>query len=305
MKPSAPVLAATDLSAPARDAVARACWLAAQGGSELHILHALELDALDTLRDMLGAKLAPTKDALEAEALERLARLAADLTRSRGVTAQTRVVSGTPLATVTREADALAADLIVLGFRGESFLRHAMLGSTAARLLRKSVRQTVLVVKQPPHEAYRRVLVAVDFSSASLSAILAARRWAPDAELLLLHAFELPYEGKLWVAGIEQDVISQHIQAGIDKRRKQLHELAADAGLEPLGYVARVVHGDPSRHIIIIEQEDDVDLIVVGKHGAHGAEELLLGSVTKRVLAEAQGDVMIVPDARAAPGDPY
>ena len=45
MKPLMRILAATDLSAPARPAVARAFRLAAPGGSELHILCALELDA--------------------------------------------------------------------------------------------------------------------------------------------------------------------------------------------------------------------------------------------------------------------
>ena len=50
-----------------------------------------------------------------------------------------------------------------------------------------------------------------------------------------------------------------------------------------------------------MEQEVDADLIVVGKHGAHIAEELLLGSVTKHVLAESQCDVMVICDPREAP----
>lgn len=35
-----------------------------------------------------------------------------------------------------------------------------------------------------------------------------------------------------------------------------------------------------------MEQVYDCDLPLVGKHGAHIAEELLLGGVTKHVLAE-------------------
>jgi len=37
----------------------------------------------------------------------------------------------------------------------------------------------------------------------------------------------------------------------------------------------------------------DCDLIVLGKHGESMVEELLLGSVTKQVLAESQGDVLV------------
>ena len=300
MSTSERILAATDLSAPARHAVERAFRLAAQAGGELHVLHALELDALDTLRELLGADFPPAKAALEADAQERLARLVADPARHRGIAARTRVVAGSPLAVVAREADALDAGLLVLGARGESFLRSAILGSTAARLLRKSLRRPVLVVRQPPRGDYRSVLVAVDFSPAALRAIQAARRWAPGAPLVLLHAFELPFEGKLRFAGVEEQVIGQYVRAGIQARRRQLAELAAEAGLAPAGYATRVIPGDPTQQILAMEQEYEVDLIVVRKHGRHITEELLLGSVTNRVLAEAQGDVLVITDPRPA-----
>jgi nucleotide-binding universal stress UspA family protein len=45
----------------------------------------------------------------------------------------------------------------------------------------------------------------------------------------------------------------------------------------------------------------DTDPLVVGKHGAHIAEELLLGRVTRHVLAESQCDVLVIPDPRKAP----
>jgi pyruvate/2-oxoglutarate dehydrogenase complex dihydrolipoamide acyltransferase (E2) component len=68
----------------------------------------------------------------------------------------------------------LTCDLLVLGARGTSFMRHLMLGSTAERLVRKSNRP-LLVVRQPPHERYRRVIVALDFSPSSLAALELAR----------------------------------------------------------------------------------------------------------------------------------
>ncbi|WP_294261190.1 universal stress protein [Propionivibrio sp.] len=194
MKTPQTILAATDLSAPARHAVERAFRLAASGGSELHIIHALELDTLDSLREMLGDDLSAVKAGLEDDARERLNRLAGDPASHQGVAARSRVAPGNPLSVIAAEADALNADLVVLGARGESLLRHAMLGSTAARLLRKSAQCPVLVVKQAPHENYRSVLVAVDFSPVSLQAIRSARLLAHSADLVLLHALELPYE---------------------------------------------------------------------------------------------------------------
>jgi len=302
MKPLMRILAATDLSAPARHAVARAFRLAAPGGSELHILCALELDALDvSLREMLVGDSSTVKSALVDDAREQLARLAGDPAIHQGLAALPRVVVGNPLTVITAEADALDANLIVLGARGESFLRHTLLGATAARLLRKSARRPVLVVKQVPHEAYRSVLIAVDFSPVSLQAIRMARQLAPDADLVLLHAFELPYEGKLKFAGVDEQVIRQYITAGSETRRKRLHNLAAAAGLAPMEYSVRIVRDDPAQQIVAMEQEVDADLIIVGKHGSHIIEELLLGSVTKHVLAESQCDVLVMCDPREAP----
>lgn len=302
MKPIKHILAATDLSAPARHAVERAYLIAAQTHCELHIVHAMELDMLDSLRELLGANLSQTKTTIEADARTRLEQLASNPDIQHGIAPHLRVVSGNPLDVVTREADALDAALVVFGARGESYLRHAMLGSTAARVIRKTTRQLVLVVKQSPHEAYRHVLVAVDFSPASLIAIRAAKRWAPVATLVLVHAFELPYEGLLWRAGVEQQEITKYIHADLNKHRARLHDLAAEAGLTPTDYSVRVLHGEPSQQIIAMEQEYDADLIVIGKHGANFTEELLLGSVTKHVLAESQGDVLVVADALSAAG---
>ena len=63
----------------------------------------------------------------------------------------------------------------------------------------------------------------------------------------------------------------------------------------------RIARGDPAQQIIAMEQEVDADLIVVGKHGSHIIEELLIGSVTKHVLAESQCDVMVICDPRDPP----
>lgn len=52
-------------------------------------------------------------------------------------------------------------------------------------------------------------------------------------------------------------------------------------------------HGPAVARILEHAEERDADLIVLGKHGAGMVEELLLGSVTKHVLADARQDVLI------------
>jgi nucleotide-binding universal stress UspA family protein len=247
---------------------------------------------------MLGEGVAALKQKLDEDANAALAQLIEQAKAKRKVKVEGRVLSGPPLETILEHAAILDAELLVLGAQGESFLRRTLLGSTASRLLRRTFRQPVLVVKQMPHEAYCRLLVAVDFSSASLQAIQMGRRLAPQAEITLLHALELPFEGKLTFAGVDEVLIRQYVQTEREQCQRRLHELAAAAGLVATDYSALVLHGNSSQHIITQEQELDCDLIVLSKHGSHLTEELLLGSVTQHVLVESQGDVLVFADER-------
>jgi len=292
MKPLTRILAATDLSAPARHAVERGFRIAVATGAGYSVLHALELDAMDSMREWLGEHLDSVKRKLEDQARETLSQQLHATSRS--VAAEAMTVSGAPLATIIERANALDADLLVLGAHGSDFLRHLALGSMASRLLRKTTRHPVLVVKQAPHEDYRRLLIPVDFSPVSAQAIRFARQLAPAADIVLSHAFEAPFESKLAFAGVEDDVMQGYRAAAREEALRRMRHLAVQAGLDIGDYMPLVVHGDPSQQIIQQEQECDCDLIVMGKHGQHVMEELLLGSVTKHVLAESQGDVLVI-----------
>lgn len=286
------ILAATDLSAPSRHAVDRAYRLAAERKWPLHLVHAIAPGIFDELQSMLGVD-APSLDAAAAaDARTRMAALNADPQHARGVVAQCEVLHGKPLDSIARHADEIDAGLLVLGARGEGFLRQLTLGSTASRLLRKT-RHPVLVVKQPPHESYRRALVTIDFSPASLAALRLVRQLAPDAELVLLHAVEIPFEGKMQYASVDPGIIQQYrVQAQLEGMRK-LRDLARREDLPDADTQLLALHGDAPRLILEQEQEQDCDLIVVGKRGVNMLEELLLGSTTKHVLMESQGDVLV------------
>ncbi|WP_153110198.1 universal stress protein [Propionivibrio limicola] len=68
--------------------------------------------------------------------------------------------------------------------------------------------------------------------------------------------------------------------------------ISAFAGKDE-GSLLAVRYCDPTQQILLLEQEYDCDLIVMGKHGSE-FENYLLGSVTKHVLTESQGDVLVV-----------
>ena len=286
------ILATTDLSAPARHAAERAALVSQEPAAQLDLLHVANLAPLERLRQLMGSSGAELETRVLDAARSKLVDLASLIHQRFGVVANPRVVAGALLAELAREADALAAGLLVCGAKGESVIRHFVLGTTALRVL-STTRCPVLVVKQPPHEPYRRLLVPVDFSPSSLRAIRHARSIAPGAELVLLHIFDVPFEGKLRYASVDDEVIHHYRIVAKQEATQKLQALRDQAGLPVVGTSLLVLHGDPTFRIIEQEQECDCDLIVVGKHGESVLEELLLGSVTKHVLAESQGDVLV------------
>jgi len=292
MKSPSSILAATDLSVASRHAVARGFLLAAETGAALTLTHVVSQGALDTLLKLFGAESAPVEKLLLDEAREALSKLETEFGEPRGVTAALHLQAGVVLSTILDQADAMDARLLVVGAHGESLLRPLLLGSTAERLLRRTLRP-ILVVKQAPQVAYKRVLVPVDFSPWSLSALKLAKVLAPQAELVLLHAFEAPFESRLQYAGVEEETITHYRMVARQEAQMQLQTLLKNAGLPAETTRLSVQHGDAPRAILGQAQEQDCDLIVMGKHGQGAMEELLLGSVTEYILAQSGCDVLV------------
>ena len=297
------IVSATDLSAVARHAAERAAMISQVTAAPLELLHIVDLAPLARLRQFMEGTPAQIEAGILEAAGQRLDELAGALRQRHGVVARTHVATGALPAELAKQAAALAAGLLVCGARGEGLLRYFVLGTTASRLL-DTTTCPVLVVKQLPHDRYRRVLVPVDFSPSSLGAIHDARRFAPGAGIVLLHAFDVPFEGYMRYAGVTQDAIDHYRMVADKDAAERLHALRDEAGLAPGDAQLLVLHGNPIVAIIEQEQECDCDLIVMGKHGQGLFEKLLLGSVTKHVLAGSQGDVLVSvpPQAAAATG---
>ncbi|MDO8386841.1 MAG: universal stress protein [Polaromonas sp.] len=291
MTPLTALLTTTDFSVPARHAAYRAARLAHETGAELTLMHAVSGRGLDELRQWLGAGHLAETQLLE-DAGQQLRKLADELASTRRVKTNIHLATGSVVTEIERKAEAMQAGLVVLGARGAGFLRRLVLGSTSERLL-KHTHRPVLVVKQTPHEPYRRVLVALDFSPWSVHAIALARRVAPNARLVLLHAFEVPFEGKLRVAGVDTATIEHYRRQAGTTATQQLHDVAQQAGLAPGHWEACIVEGEPWQRIVEQEQERDCDLVVLGKQGRSAAEDFFLGSVTRSVLNEGGTDVLV------------
>ena len=298
MSPLRHVIAATDLSPRSRHAVRRAAQVAAHTGARCTLLHALGIDDAGALVGTLARfqrRLAP---ALEKQAHAELDAVAATERGTHpGLAIKARVERSPATQALPALAQEVGADLVVIGPRGEGLARRVLLGSTASRLLRQTL-CPVLVARHAPKGPYRRVLVAVDFSPGSLAIVQTARRVAPEAKLVLLHAFEAPFEGLLVYAGVDDEALARYQAEAKEAALARLQALARDAGLSLDDYLPVVRHGNALRILLERQRRLACDLVALGKHGTGVTEELLLGSLTERVLAEAPVDVLVVVDPR-------
>ena len=292
------LLASTDLSAPSRHTVQRAAILAQQIGAKLELVHVLDQNELNELLRLLGEKGKKWRERIQSQARESLSQLADDISKPLGINIEHHLLEGEVLESIVEQVNTLKASLLVVGAHGTGFMRQKLLGATAERLQRMK-QCPVLTVKQPPRTTYRNVLVPMDFSPWSLSALSLALEIAPKAELTLLHAYEAPFEGKMHIAGETEEEINCYREKVRQEADVRLRQIAIDTGITTEEWHPVVIHGDAVDRILEQEVEQGADLIVLGKHGlgvgVGVAEEFLLGSNTRQILLRAQCDVLVVP----------
>lgn len=292
-----PVLAAVDFSDDARRAASRAAMVAAEQGARLGLLHVLSNASASSLRDLLrphGGVQAQVQSGVRAM----LEDLAADLAARTGVAATARVEQGEVLPAIL--AAAQQAALLVVGAHGWNPLRDLILGSTAERLLGRC-RRPVLVVRRPARGPYRRVVAAMDFSPQSLAALAMAMRIAPRADIVLVHAFGIPFEGKLRIAGVDEERLREYRVQARHEALSEMISTVASIGGDRSRLAHAVAHGHPPQLILSKARQLRADLVVIGKRGRSAAGDFLLGSVTRHVLADAKCDVLAVQEPAGRP----
>ena len=122
-------------------------------------------------------------------------------------------------------------------------------------------------------KTYKRLLVPIDFSDASVAALSTALDLAHSlgAEIRTIHVHQLqvPYVG----------------DGGF---------YVPEMGDSDINIMQEVRLGDPETEINEIADEYQVDMIVMGTHGRSGLSHLLMGSVTESVLRHTNVPVLVI-----------
>ncbi len=137
---------------------------------------------------------------------------------------------------------------------------------------------------------YETIVIATDFSEASLPAVKTGFKLAQDseAEVYLLHVFNPP------VGMDPMGTVEPSLDNLEEAAKSQLEGLVPEDTPEGVTVLPLVLRGMPTKTIAELAREKDADLIIVGTHGRTGLGRLFMGSTAEALLREAPCHVMVV-----------
>lgn len=139
----------------------------------------------------------------------------------------------------------------------------------------------------------KKILVPTDFSEHAEYALKVAAQIARenDGEIFLLHLLELPgEESDAVTAGAEVPEILFFMQ----KAHERFEEVTSAAYLDGLTVTENVKINRAFDGILKVSKENDIDLIVMGSHGASGFREMFIGSNTEKVVRVSDVPVLVI-----------
>ncbi len=261
------ILVGVDFSPGSDAAVAQAMDVARRTGASLCLFHAGVIvddptGIPDSMAGTAAAYLKIVKDQLAADRAQ-LEALRERIT-GQGVEVSHMIGDGFADTAIASAAGELGIDVVVIGTHGRTGLKRFLLGSVAERVVRMAP-CSVLVVRPADSPAYRRILVATDFSPAAGVALdLAATVAAPGATIDLLHCWQEPWEARAMAE--------------------------PTAGME---LVFHQVEAPASEGIQAWIERHPTDLVVTGSHGRRGFRRFVLGSVAENTVRHAPCTVLV------------
>jgi nucleotide-binding universal stress UspA family protein len=266
------ILFATDGSEYSLGAQKVAIDLTKRCHGELHIM-----SIMLTTQDLEGMGTHHMREEREKEIQARLDKVA-NAALAEGVPSTTHLVYGEqPQHEIVNTAAEIGADLIVLGRRGTRGLARSMVGHATAYVAGHAP-CNVLVVPRAAAVWHKRILLATDGSEHSAA--------AGETALAVARQCGLPVSVVSATTRSHSDERKAEAKGSVDRKVAKLSK----AGISCTGLVAE---GRPDEVVIETAISQDADLIIVGSHGRTGLMRLILGSISERILGQAQCPVLV------------
>lgn len=206
------------------------------------------------------------------------------------------IKDGDPANEIVRVANERKFSTIIMARRGLSEIKGFFLGSVTNKVIHTASRQTVYIVG---HKILKdrtcpipRILIPVDGSSYSMKGV--------EHAVCLASSLKGALGGITLLRVINLALFMQRLKEGIDpeeEAKKILDEargLFLQAEVPESLITTKVRAGKPSDEILKEAEEEDYNLIIMGRKGRTAIKDLILGGVSSSVLQRCQNPTVAI-----------
>ena len=141
---------------------------------------------------------------------------------------------------------------------------------------------------------FEKILYPTDFSEVSKKAFDVVKQLKDSGakEVIVLHVIDSRFfDAMAWyatknIANIEVDLV--------DVVKKEIDSVEEDLQRAGFEVRVRIEKGVPASEILRAAKEENVSVIVIGSHGMSNIQEMIMGSVSEKVIRRSEDLVLVV-----------
>lgn len=145
----------------------------------------------------------------------------------------------------------------------------------------------------------KKIIVPTDFSLYSINALRTASKIAKkfNSELIILHALELGKPTK----ALPQSIYDQEIAYYSEPAEEKIKEILEESFLKSIKVTPLIKRLSLIEELNEMTANDDIDLIIMGSHGASGVKDYIIGSNAEKIVRTSNIPVLVVKGLAVKP----
>ena len=142
---------------------------------------------------------------------------------------------------------------------------------------------------------FEKILLPTDFSDVAEKALAFVKQLkdAGTKEVVVLHVIKKDRIDVIAQYSSIRDFreVEDEVEGEARKKTGRIEKELKETGFQ---VKVRIETGFPFSEILRVENEEDVSVVVIGSHGMSNIKEILLGSVSERVIRKAKKPVLVI-----------
>ena len=141
---------------------------------------------------------------------------------------------------------------------------------------------------------FKKILYPTDFSDVSKKALgyLIQLKNVGTEEIIVLHVIDAKGIDAIYRYGAgNAETVIREITKEAKEEGKKIEKKLMQSDLNVKVIIKR---GVPLKEILKIEEKEKISVIIIGSHGKTNLEEMLLGSVSEKVIRQSKSPVLVI-----------